>query len=82
MNKDILSFNYKKPIKVIDRRKTLVGIGFIDKEQTNINAIPKKFQLPSLDLLEKNLTKLSPKDLNNNRPDAKFMEGILKDFGI
>ena len=52
------------------------------KEQTKINAIPKKFQLPSLDLLEKNLTKLSPKDLNNNRPDAKFMEGILQDFGI
>jgi len=31
------TFNYKKPIKVIDRKKTLLGIGFIDKEQTNIN---------------------------------------------
>ena len=31
------TFNYKKPIKVIDKRKNLLGIGFLDKEQTNIN---------------------------------------------
>ncbi len=31
------AFDYKKPIKVIDTRKTLLGIGFLDKEQTNIN---------------------------------------------
>ena len=30
-------FDYKKPIKVIDKRKTLLGIGFINKEQININ---------------------------------------------
>ena len=30
-------FDYKKPIKVIDKRKTLLGIGFFNKEQTNIN---------------------------------------------
>jgi len=30
-------FDYKKPIKVIDKRKTLLGIGFLNKEQTNIN---------------------------------------------
>ena len=30
-------FDYKKPIKVIDNRKTLLGIGFLNKEQTNIN---------------------------------------------
>ena len=27
----------RKPIKVIDKRKTLLGIGFLNKEQTNIN---------------------------------------------
>ena len=31
------TFDYKKPIKVIDKRKTLLGIGFLNKDQTNIN---------------------------------------------
>ncbi len=31
------AFDYKKPIKVIDKRKLLLGIGFLNKEQTNIN---------------------------------------------
>ena len=31
------TFNYKKPVKVIDKKKTLLGIGFFNKEQTNIN---------------------------------------------
>ena len=35
--KECKAFDYKKPIKVIDKRKTLLGIGFLDKEQTNIN---------------------------------------------
>ena len=29
--------DYKKPIKVIDKRKNLLGIGFLNQEQTNIN---------------------------------------------
>ena len=35
--KEIKSFDYKKPIKVIDKRKTLLGIGFFNQEQTNLN---------------------------------------------
>ena len=31
------TFDYKKPIKVIDKRKTLLGIGFFNEEQTKIN---------------------------------------------
>ena len=31
------AFDYKKPIKVIDNRKMLLGIGFLNKEQTNLN---------------------------------------------
>ncbi len=31
------AFDYKKPIKVIDKRKNLLGIGFLNKEHTNIN---------------------------------------------
>ena len=33
----IKTFDYKKPIKIIDNKKTLLGIGFLNKEQTNIN---------------------------------------------
>ena len=31
------TFDYKKPLKVIDKRKTLLGIGFFNKEFKNIN---------------------------------------------
>ncbi len=31
------SFDYKKPIKVIDNKQSLLGIGFLNEDQTNIN---------------------------------------------
>jgi len=31
------SFDYKNPIKVIDKKQTLLGIGFLNEEQSNIN---------------------------------------------
>ncbi len=52
------------------------------KEQNKSQEKSKKFQLPSIDLLEKNNSKLSTQELNKNRPDGQFMEGILQDFGI
>ena len=42
----------------------------------------KNFKLPSIDLLEKNTTKMNLQDLNKNKPDASFIEKILLDFGI
>ena len=55
---------------------------FFAKEQAKVIEKSKKFQLPSIDLLEKNNSKLSLQEMNKNRPDGKFMEGILQDFGI
>jgi S-DNA-T family DNA segregation ATPase FtsK/SpoIIIE len=55
---------------------------FFAKDQTKTLEKSKKFQLPSIDLLEKNNSKLSPQEMSKNRPDGKFMEGILQDFGI
>ena len=52
------------------------------KESSKVKENFKKFHLPSIDLLEKNISKLSPQEMNRNRPDGKFMEGILQDFGI
>ena len=31
------SFDYKKPIKVIDKKQTLLGIGFLNNDLSNIN---------------------------------------------
>ena len=31
------SFDYKKPIKVIDKKQTLLGIGFFNNDLSNIN---------------------------------------------
>jgi len=31
------SFDYKKPIKVIDKKQILLGIGFLNEEQSNLN---------------------------------------------
>jgi S-DNA-T family DNA segregation ATPase FtsK/SpoIIIE len=42
----------------------------------------KNFKLPSLDLLEKNPSKISLTDLSKNRPEGSFIEKILLDFGV
>ena len=35
--KESKSFDFKKPIKVIDKKHTLLGIGYLNKDQSNIN---------------------------------------------
>jgi len=42
----------------------------------------KNFKLPSIELLEKNTSKINLLDNSKNRPDGKFIEKILLDFGI
>jgi len=42
----------------------------------------KNFKLPSLNLLETNPSKINLLDRSRNRPDGKFIEKILLDFGI
>ena len=65
-----------------EQKETQQSFFFNNKEQAKTLEKSKKFQLPSIDLLEKNNSKLSPQEMNKNRPDGKFMEGILQDFGI
>ena len=65
-----------------EERKETQQSFFFTKEQTKVIENSKKFQLPSIELLEKNNSKLSLQEMNKNRPDGKFMEGILEDFGI
>ena len=42
----------------------------------------KSFKLPSVDLLERKPSKINLLDQSKNRPDGKFIEKILLDFGI
>ena len=42
----------------------------------------KNFRLPSIDLLEKNPSKINLLSQSKNRPDGSFIEKILLDFGI
>ena len=76
-NSEIMSENIMH-----DEQKETQQSFFFAKDQTKTLEKSKKFQLPSIDLLEKNNSKLSPQEMNKNRPDGKFMEGILQDFGI
>jgi len=52
------------------------------KELKVKNEIFKNFKLPSLDLLERNPSKINLLDLSKNRPEGSFIEKILLDFGI
>jgi S-DNA-T family DNA segregation ATPase FtsK/SpoIIIE len=56
-----------------------------ENEKTNIDEVQQQkinYKLPSIDYLEKNKSNPGLLDANKNRPDAKFMEKILLDFGI
>ena len=52
------------------------------KESQLKNEIFRNFKFPSLDLLEKNPSKINLLDQSKNRPDGSFIEKILLDFGI
>jgi len=54
-----------------------------DKKEIKEITQPKiKYKLPSIEFLEKSVSKPNLIDVSKNRPDAEFMEKILLDFGI
>jgi len=54
-----------------------------DTKVTTVNHdVFKNFKLPSVDLLEKNPSKINLLDHSKNKPEGKFIEQILLDFGI
>ena len=53
-----------------------------EKIKTLKNDSIKNFKLPSIEMLEKNRTKIDISEQNKNRPDGTFIEKILSDFGI
>jgi len=57
---------------------------FEEVKTKNTDTLEKKikYKLPSIEYLEKSSSKPGLLDANKNRPDSKFMEKILLDFGI
>ncbi len=53
-----------------------------EKISKNMEKIKDNYKLPSVEFLEQNSSKPNLINLNKNRPDSKFMEKILQDFGI
>tara|TARA_Y100000768_G_scaffold367020_1_gene329718 strand:- start:1146 stop:3248 length:2103 start_codon:yes stop_codon:yes gene_type:complete len=73
------NFNYEE--KINDKPQQSFRFEGGEKERDKGNQI-QNFKFPSVDLLEKNTSKNNISDLIKNRPDSKFMEQILLDFGI
>tara|TARA_B100001559_G_scaffold270116_1_gene237980 strand:- start:1663 stop:3750 length:2088 start_codon:yes stop_codon:yes gene_type:complete len=57
---------------------------FENKEQEEKEIVQRKikYKLPLINYLEKNIEKPSFSEVSKSRPDSKFMEKILLDFGI
>ena len=76
----------KNPIErkneVIERPQQSFSFDNEASSQKEILPARSKYKLPSLDYLEKSLSKSNTLDLNKNLPDENFMEKILLDFGI
>ncbi|MDA9619103.1 DNA translocase FtsK 4TM domain-containing protein [Candidatus Pelagibacter bacterium] len=68
--------------EIIERPQQSFSFGSEAKSEKIVNPVRSKYKLPVIDYLEKNSSKLSATDLNENRPDGEFMEKILLDFGI
>ena len=68
--------------EIIERPQQSFSFGESIKTEKPTNSLKLKYKLPAIEYLEKSSTKLSTSELNRNRPDGKFMEKILLDFGI
>ena len=74
---NILEENKKKIKK--DNQQLFI----FEKKENKLDLQSKNnFTIPSINLLEKNLNKVSLSEANKNRPDSDFVEKILLDFGI
>ncbi len=82
MGEDFIQENEKNFERSEETNTSEVQRSFIFDKKEVLSETKKNFRLPSLDLLEKNNTKINLEDLNKNRPDSNFMEKILLDFGI
>jgi len=72
----------EKKNTIVERPQQSFSFGELTESDKPTNSLRSRYKLPAIDYLEKNSTKLSASELNKNRPDGKFMEKILLDFGI
>ena len=83
-NLDDSSNNLLEESQIIDTPQQVFSFEKIRNSVNKDAKLPdfKNFKLPSVDLLEKNPSKINLLDQSKNRPDGKFIEKILMDFGI
>ena len=68
--------------EIIEKPQQSFSFSNTTNTEKSVNNLRLKYKLPAIDYLEKNSTRLSKSELNDNRPDSEFMEKILLDFGI
>ncbi len=68
--------------EIIERPQQSFSFGDLTQSEKPSTSLRSKYKLPAIDYLDKSPTKLDASELNKNRPDGKFMEKILLDFGI
>ena len=68
--------------EIIERPQQSFSFSDLTKSEKPTTSLRSKYKLPAIDYLDKSSTRLSALELNKNRPDGKFMEKILLDFGI
>ena len=70
--------------KIFEKKNEKDQQSFLFEKNKSIEITKNKnnFKIPSIDLLEKNSSKMPQSELNKNRPNSDFMEKILLDFGV
>ena len=79
---DDFKYNEHKLISETSAKKEPQQSFTFDKELRFETKEKSVFKLPVLDLLENNKSKINLEEIIKNRPNEKFMEKILLDFGI
>ena len=81
-NSNVMNENEDEKIQNENKISEVPQQSFTFEKPKVDNIRNKIFKLPTVDLLEKNSSKIGIKNFNTTKLDGNFMEKILKDFGI
>ncbi len=81
-NSNVMNENEDEKIQNENKISEVPQQSFTFEKPKVDNIRNKIFKLPTVDLLEKNSSKIGIKNFNSTKLDGNFIEKILKDFGI
>ncbi len=81
-NSNVMNENEDEKIQNENKISEVPQQSFTFEKPKVDNIRNKIFKLPTVDLLEKNSSKIGIKNFNTTKLDGNFIEKILKDFGI